>query len=112
MNQEQEAIARKRIEEALVVADQLLAEADRETAAKAIAAFDAEGGMHPPSYCLAVATAAAHAMVRSSDPKLLRAALIIMIDRQMADAEFIQAAEEKAGEIEASLANQTAVGNA
>jgi hypothetical protein len=106
------AVRRTRIEKAQQIAEQLLLEADRDKAAAAVKHFDEEGGMHPPSYCLGVATLAAHAMARSDDPKLLRAALFIMIDRQFADAEFIRQSEEAAGEVEASLANQETAGNA
>lgn len=111
-SQEAAAERRARIQEAEKLADELIVQADRERARELCDVFDQAGGEFPPTYCLAVASLAAHAMARSSDPKLLRVALLMMIDRQFADADFMRQCEEAAGEIEATLANKEPAGNA
>jgi hypothetical protein len=101
-----------RIKAAEKIADELIYQADRDRAKALCDIFDKEGGEYPPTYCLAVATLAAHAMARSNDPKLLRVALLMMIDRQFADAEFIRESEDVAKTTEAELPSQDNAENA
>ena len=68
------------------IASDLVTAANREEVKAALDNFGAALGQKPPEYCIAVATAAANAIFQTDNPVLMRAVMMLLIDRMLAEA--------------------------